>query len=150
MAVAVAGAWVPPHPAFGHPLPRGEGKSGLPSLRERAGVRDRGIEAAMSSRRKPIDPRMLELPRQLRKDATIPERFLWGLLRNGKLAGLNSSSAATDRPVRGRLLLSRRRTHRRAPDGIESPRTVPTPMLSGHDTWKAWGYEYYASATMTS
>ena len=53
----------------------------------------------MASQKKPNDPRTLQRARQLRKDATVPERFLWGL-RNRRLAGLRFPPAP-DRAVLG-------------------------------------------------
>jgi very-short-patch-repair endonuclease len=42
----------------------------------------------MARRKRPSNPPMIERARRLRKDTTIPERFLWGLLRDGRLEGL--------------------------------------------------------------
>src|SRR5690242_9709167 len=42
----------------------------------------------MAEQKKPINPLMIERARQLRRDTTVPERFLWSLLRDGRLAGL--------------------------------------------------------------
>jgi very-short-patch-repair endonuclease len=42
----------------------------------------------MAHPKQPTDPRMIERARQLRRESTIPEHFLWSLLRGGGLAGL--------------------------------------------------------------
>ncbi len=41
-----------------------------------------------ASRKPPLDPRLLALARDLRRNLTDAEAFLWRLLRRGQLAGL--------------------------------------------------------------
>jgi very-short-patch-repair endonuclease len=39
-------------------------------------------------KKKPINPLVIGRARRLRKETTVPERILWGLLRDGQLGGL--------------------------------------------------------------
>ncbi len=42
----------------------------------------------MKSNPQPTFPKMISRSRRLRRDATVPERILWGMLRGNRLAGL--------------------------------------------------------------
>ena len=65
------------------------------SLRERAGVRaSNNPQLALNQRMTPnqkhrdIPPKLTRRARDLRHEASTPERILWGLLRSGRLFGL--------------------------------------------------------------